>query len=253
MDLNLSQIEFSHKDLNREVKLPDCLTEELSEFIGVMVGDGHLRFSIGKQRNGTRLARSDIVISGNIREKEYLDYVRKLFYSIFNTTLSYEKDTKPGAVVLRAYSKGIVQFLNQVCEIPLNKKVDVVKIPSLIKKAPFDCQCAFLRGLADTDFSLTFKNKGKFHSYPVIKGTFKSKELVRGLNELIRKLGFIPCLLYNEYSYDRRFQKYYIQNSIYLNGKKNLNLWLKNINFSNPKFLRKIEKWKKGGFCPPNY
>lgn len=253
MGFDLSAIEVSKKDLKRRITFPEILNEELSEFIGIVIGDGHLRFLIGKQKRGTSLLRSDIIISGNANEKEYLDYVRELFFLLFNTTLSYEQDTKPGAVVLRAYSRGIVQFLNKICEIPLNRKVDFVRIPELIKKASVDCKCAFLRGLADTDFSLTFKKKSKFHSYPVIKGTFKSEGLVRDLNEMVRELGFVPCLLYDERSYDSRFQKYYVRNSIYLNGKNNLGKWLRKISFSNPKLLRKVEKWQRDGFCPPGY
>lgn len=253
MKFNLSQINYSRKDIRRELSLPNKLTEELAEFLGIMVGDGHLHCAVGEQINGGPLLRSNIVISGNINEKEYHDYVMNLFNRIFNTTFSYKKDNACKAALLKAYSKAIVQFLHKICGLPITRKDDI-RIPEIISGSSDNIKCAFIRGLADTDFCLTFKNKTiRGHSYPVIKASFKSKQLVQDVEFLLNELGFNTSTYYDEHRFDKRTLKTYILNNIYLNGEKNLKIWIKKIGFSNPKYHVRIKKWKKDGVCPPGY
>tara|TARA_Y100000310_G_scaffold118295_1_gene117151 strand:- start:44 stop:808 length:765 start_codon:yes stop_codon:yes gene_type:complete len=254
MKFDLSNIERSNSDIKRGVMLPKKLTKELSEFIGIMVGDGHLGRNVGRSKSGCKFTRSNILISGNKLEELYLKNVMDLFHRLFNLNMSYVQDTSPNAVIIRAQSKGILEFLNKICEIPLNRKTNSVKIPDIIKVASKSIKYAFLRGLADTDFSVTFKNRtNKGHNYPVIKASFKSENLVKDLENLYLELGFKYCVIYNERGYDKRFNRYDYINSIYLNGKLNFSKWFNRIGFSNSKFQRKVVKWKKDGICPPGY
>lgn len=60
--------------------------------------------------------------------------------------------------------------------------------------------------------------------------------------------------MHAEYDYkrhDKRTGKTYTSQCIYLNGKKNLNLWLKLIGTNNPKHHTKYLIWKKFGYCEP--
>ena len=253
MKLDLSNIEMSKSDIRRGIKFPQSLSPELAEFIGIMVGDGHLNFSIGKQKTGTKLIRSDIAISCNINEEDYIEYIMKLFYSLFNIHLKYSLDKRSESVLLRAHSKGLVQFINKVCEIPLNRKTDIIFVPNIIKNAQKEIKYSFLRGLADTDFSLIFRYRvGKGHNYPTIKAGFKSKILVKELEFLFKELEFKYSVLYDVIKLDKRFGPTTI-NHIYLYGKDNFARWVNNIGFSNKKFLRKVEKWQRDGVCPPKY
>jgi hypothetical protein len=253
LTFDLSDIEYSHSDIKRNIKLPSKLTADLAEFIGIMIGDGHLGFYSGKYRNGKGYVKREISISGNSCEKNYLFHINNLFYKLFNHNFNYVPEKYKNALLLRANSKSIHQFLNIKCEIPLNCKHNIVKIPFIIKKSKNNIKYAFLRGLADTDFSVTFKKKTyKKHEYPVIKASFKSKKLINDLEILFKELGFKFCTCYDEKKYDPRFGYTYI-NNIYLNGKKNLKYWINEIGFSNSKFIRKIKKWLKDGYCPPGY
>ena len=253
MKFNLSEIELSKRDTNRKISLPCFLSEELAEFIGVVIGDGNLNFRYGKNVNGGKSLKSDIRISDNKKEEEYLRYVMALFYSLFNLKMYYKQDTALNAVILKAHSKVIVQYLHKICEIPLNKKSDIVFIPEIIKKANTSIKCAFLRGLADTDFTVTFKNRtNKGHNYPVIKGSFKSNKLITDLELIFKELGFKQSVYYNEIRKDKRFNNI-IMHNIYLYGRKNFYKWIKLIGFSNNKFNRKVSKWLKDGVCPPGY
>lgn len=243
---------MSKSDIRKGVKLPECLTEELAEFMGVVAGDGHL--GVYPVKSKTRNCPSyEIKISGSSKETDYLKHVMGVFYSLFNIELCLSRDTALGARILRKYSRGVAQFLNKACGIPLNKKTDVIRIPEVIKKSDIRFKCAFLRGLADTDFTLTFKNRtGKGHNYPVISGSFKSSIPISDLETLFSELGLRYCTYYNEIRKDKRFAPV-IMHSIFLNGKENLEAWIKLIGFSNPKFRRKIEKWHVDGTCPPKY
>lgn len=253
MKFDLSKIEMSESDIRRGIKLPESLTPELAEFIGIMVGDGHLGYYPGLSTSGHKIVRSDVRIACNKNEQQYMDYIRNLFHSLFHIVLSYEPDPRSETVILRANSKIIVQYINKICGIPINRKTNVVAIPEMIKISNNNIQYAFLRGLVDTDFTLTFQNRtNKGHNYPLIKGNFKSKILVQDLEVLFEELGFKCSACYDLIRPDKRFGPTII-NGIFLYGKKNFEKWVKNIGFSNQKFLRKVEKWQKDGICPPGY
>ena len=253
MKFDLSKIEMSKQDIKKGVRLPSRLTRDLAEFVGIMVGDGHLSSFVRLDKKGRKIIQSDLKISGNKKERCYLMYIMNLFYSLFNIKLIYAQDTEPNAIILRVYSKGIVQFLSKICEIPLNRKTCTVRIPNLIKNSDSSIKYCFLRGLADTDFSLVFQNKtGKGHNYPVIKAKFRSKNLVKDLEDVFSHLRFNYCTYYNEMRKDERFEPTRIHN-IYLYGRENLRKWMSLIGFSNPKYWRKIKKWEQDGVCPPGY
>jgi len=247
-------IEKSKADIRRDIHFPEELTKNLAELIGVIIGDGHLRYSIGKTKRGTKFQRSDIIISGNIKEKPYLNHVNKLFKSLFNLDMFFVKDNRSNAVILRAHSRGLVLYLSRVCEIPISKKSSTIKIPKIIKESNNTIKCAFLKGLADTDFSLIFQNKGRRkHDYPLIKGSFRSKKLVKDLEILFKEMGFKYSTYYDEKRPDKRFKNLVVMHNIYLYGVNNLYLWIKYIGFSNLKFCRKIKKYIDDGHCPPGY
>ena len=253
MKLETSQIGMSNLDIKRNVKLPTKLTKELAEFIGIMIGDGHLTSYDYINKKGQHSFKSDIVISGNNAEKEYLEFIMDLFYNLFNLKLSYIMDNRSNAIILIAHSKGIVNFLHDVCNIPVGKKTNIVRIPPIIFISPNYIKSSFLRGLADTDFTVTFKNRtNKGHNYPLIKGSFKSKNLIKDLEKIYFYFGFKFSTYYNEPRSDKRFADYKMHN-IYLYGTSNFKKWVNKIGFSNNKFKRKIAKWEKDGVCPPGY
>ncbi len=254
MELDVSTIRVSKNDLRCGLKLPRVMTLELAEFIGIMMGDGHLGYYRGTLGNGKRYVNYQIKVAGNKAEKIYLESIMSLFRSLFSLELKYTQDTAPNAIILRKQSKGVLHFLNQVCGIPINSKVEIAMVPEIILKSQDDnIKRAFLRGLADTDFSVCFKNKYKTkHCYPVIKGTFKSKRLIQDLELLFQRLDLRYSTYYDEERHDSRFGDY-INHSIYLNGKDNFHKWIQTIGFSNPKFQVKVQQWLKHGFCPPGY
>ena len=107
---------------------------------------------------------------------------------MFKSELNCIPDPRSQTMILRFNSKGMVQFLNKICEISLNRKTDIVFVPVIIKNASKGVKYQFLRGIADTDFTVTFQNRtGKGHNYPVIKCNFKSKFLIKDLVQRMRR------------------------------------------------------------------
>ena len=250
---DISKIEVSRNDIRRCISIPETITEELAEFLGAFVGDGHLGLHSGRYGKNT-YTHYEINMSGNIEEKDYLDYINNRFNSLFNIRMYYLKQGNNKSILIKIDSKGILHFLNKICDIPLNFKTDSVRIPFIIKNSNIRMKSAFLRGLFDTDFSLSFKNKNfRGYTYPVIKGSFASKTLIEDLEEFFRDLSFKSNVIYNLKEYDKRFNKYYIKHAIYLNGKDNLKKWIYYIGSSNKKFQRKIAKWQESGSCEPRY
>lgn len=253
MEFDLSAVEMSKSDFRRGVILPKRLTKELAEFMGIVMGDGYIRCKNVINKKSHRILQSDLKISGNLKEIEYHRHIIQLFSRLFNIIPYYKRAKGSNEVIVQVHSKGIVEFCNKICGLPANKKHDIASIPSIIKQSSEEMRIAFLRGLADTDFTLTFRNRiGKGHIYPIIKAGFKSKKLVEDLEEAFSRLGLRYCTYYNDKREDKRFGPV-IMHNIYLNGEKNLRKWLRIIGFSNSKFHRKIKKWQEDGFCPPGY
>ena len=236
MTFDLSHIEFSPSDEKRKIILPTTLDEKLAELIGIIIGDGHL----GLYYSNTHIKNYEISVVGHlIDDKEYMKYVNHLFFSLFNFKL-YQKEIKNKTVIkLRINSKAILFFLNKCFRLPLNKKSRLVKIPDKILESSLEVKRAFLRGLADTDFSFSFKKKHKTrHYYPVIKGTFASSQLISDLSELFNELN-LKHYITNYIDHDKRTNKKYNKHSIFISGKENFYRWAQEIGFSNYKHILK--------------
>jgi len=248
MELLTKEIPYSNKDKLVNITLPTELNEDLAEFVGIVAGDGHLNcFS---KRNWNSFS---ITITGSISEDiEYFNIaVQPLFTRLFNTRLRVTYQTHKNYFNANNCSKAIVIYLNKNFQIPIGNKCSLIHIPRNIIESE-NLVLPFVRGLADTDFSLGFKNKGKSHSYPVIKGSFKSRAIVEDLNKVLRNFEFSTNVCFNESNFDKRFGIGYERHSIYISGHKNLERWMAIIGFRNPRLVSKYMTWKKLGFCPPN-
>jgi hypothetical protein len=242
-----SSIKFSWKDKIKGIKLPQELTEELAEDIGIHIGDGSMYLS-GPSKQSYILR-----YSGHVTEdKEYyfnriIPLKKTLFNVKTNGKIFKPRNNEFGIVIC---SKAVYNFYLKIISIPSGKKYEIIDIPKIIKMSNREIQCSFIRGLADTDFSITFKRKSTKHDlnyYPVISANFASKKLVKDLKLILTDLGFKVVTLERM---GRRYEKFHQTNVININGRKNLKLWMKLIGFNNPKHVTKYLIWKKFGFCP---
>jgi len=247
MRLDTSKVEFSIKDIKNKIKIPKSMTKELAYLIGVHIGDG----TMGLYKN-----KKDYQISYTghlLDEKEFhIGIIKPLFKKLFNKETKISFDLRRNHSSLRTYlrSKAIFTFFNRSLYLPLGPKTNC-DIPSVIKNSNLGIRKAFLRGLADTEFCLTFKRRYREkHYYPSIKFAIQSRKLKESVLNLLKELGFTPCSLTN-YSNYKKNTKTFI-NTIDLNGCESINLWFRKIGFNSTKHLTKYNVWKKFCFCPPN-
>ncbi len=249
MKLALSRVEFSKYDEKIKIKVPRTLTPKLAYFIGIHVGDGTLVYDKSKYHY-------IIGYTGHLIDEWdfHRDIITPLVRELFNKDVIQTEDLRENKKSVRIFfkSKAIFTFLSKVIELPVGSK-KTLGIPSIIKMANNTIKMNFIRGLADTDFTLTFKKKYRsVHYYPSIAISSASKSLINDLKNVLIDLSFRPYYLKSYKKFDRRNSTYYHGAEIDLNGLYNLNLWMKKIGFTSTKHLTKYEIWKKYGYCPPN-
>ena len=247
MNFDLSKINFSRFDLKRGLKLPRRLDEKLAEDMGIMVGDG----SIGKIVRPKRAVDYQIMCYGNAITDSlfYGNYVKNLKKDLFN--LNFQFSNKPkNTCELRINSKGLLEFYTKIIGLPLGRKGNL-RVPLLIMNSTNKIKSAFIRGLADSDFSFTFRRKSKnIMYYPLIKLQTISNNLVSDLKNILEDMHFKTTTSYGLKSIHPLTKSLLTNHQISLNGKYNLERWMTNIKFNNPKNILKYNLWKKHGFCP---
>ena len=247
MILDLSNIQFSRGDLKKGIKLPQTITSGLAELLGIHIGDGSM-YKCGPS-NDSYVIR---YYGHKIDDKAYFTvYLPKLIKDVFNSPSSKLDEYRGNEARITICSKAISEFYNKIFHIKYGNKTRDADIPALIKGARAEIKCAFLRGLADTDFSISFKKKSVkgLHKYPVISGLFASKSIVKSAEDILKDIGIIPTVTYDIVS--KRYEKAYLGHRIDINGRQNFDLWMKKIGFRNQKHLTKILVWEKLGYCPP--
>ena len=247
MNLNNDGVEFSKKDLSKNINLPNYLTPELAEIVGIILGDGHLEYNKKYSNNVIYLVQ----VSGSSSEdiEYYKNEINPLFYKLFNTKFNifFRRNDE---LDVRLYSKAITTFIKNL-GVKSGRKVDNNGIPDIILNSNDEIKKSFLRGVFDTEGSITFKKDYfKKHSKPIISLAMKSADFVLQLRRLLEELDFVP-IFYKEEYLDNRSGKITVRYRIELAGKKNLKKYLEIIGFRNPRHLTKIAIWEKFGFYPP--
>src|SRR3989338_2985266 len=122
------------------VKFPKKLTKELAEFIGLVIGDGHLDIHKLEFHN----------ICKELRER-YVSLLAMfgIKYRIFDSRTT---------TVVQVTARALNKVISEVFEIPFGNKSSKVVIPKVILQSDDSILAAFLRGYFDTDGYVS-KNK----------------------------------------------------------------------------------------------
>ena len=160
------EINPSWADIKRKIKIPEKMTEELSEEIGIHIGDGNVYVCTNKQGGKS----FQYTVSGDLtNEEEYHNYIKELMKKIYNIDTSILKRINKNNIDSRIKSKSIIEFKNKILGLPIGKKKNI-KIPKeIMNNKEFSRRCAV--GIIDTDFSITssLSITGKLHSLIIIK------------------------------------------------------------------------------------
>ena len=142
MDLSKNEFVFNEdenfyflkgKTNSQVVKFPKKLTVELAEFLGLVIGDGHLD-----------KLKLEFYNSNEFLRNKYISLVR-----VFG--LNYRVFKSKTTSVVQINSRVLNNILNKVFDIPFGKKSDKVCIPEKILKSGEKILAGFLRGYFDTD------------------------------------------------------------------------------------------------------
>lgn len=180
MEFNLNTVQLSYNDLKKDLTLPKEPSKELSEFIGILTGDGYIGYY--KKHNNYILE----ICGHSHLDLVYLQsYVKNLIKNLFNLEPSYTIRSEQNTCRVRVCSKGLIQYLERIGFV--KGKKEQIKIPEWIFKNDSFMKY-FVRGLVDTDGSLMlFASK---NNYPAISITSKSKILISQISTWLIKKGF---------------------------------------------------------------
>ncbi len=238
MKFDLSEIKLSRIDKKRGLKLPMVPSKELAEFVGILAGDGYVNFT--RQEN----SHYTINIAGDSRlDYEYLRlHVKPLIEKLFKITPRFNIRNNQNLAQLNLSSKGLVKYLEKIGY--FKHKSKIIRVPNWIKNNEIYMKY-FIKGLADTDFSLMiYKNRKHYPPYPIVAISLKCKELITLLAHFLRKKGFLVNLIRNEVKVEKRlgYENTFVDR-IKLSGRQNLRLWMNIIGFRNSRHLNKYDKY----------
>lgn len=204
-------------NVRKEFIYPSQDNPHFAEFIGVMLGDGH----IGS--NGQLC-----VTLNSIADKSYLDYVLKLIAQLFDCTPNYFKEKNANAVNIYLSGKNIIDFLI-LSGMKIGDKVkQQVDVPEWIKQSS-ELSRWCLRGLMDTDggiFTNSYVINGKSYVYPKTNFTNASQPLLDFVFNTLKLNGFHPN---NK-----------VPRKVWLYSREESLRYLKTIGSSNERLLKKI-------------
>lgn len=194
----------------KPITVPDH-SEELAEFLGIILGDGNVRSDF------------QVAISSNPKtEQFYADYVSQLLGSLFGlrASLRYRSDYGMELVI---NSRGLVDFL---CSQGMTKG-DKIKKGACLPAWVFDNELTrkgAVKGLFDTDgcvYRHSYLVNGVIYQYPKLAFTSYSAKIRKQFDELLNLLAFHPkeyrnrVYLYSQQEALRYFQEIGTHNPAY--------------------------------------
>lgn len=204
-------------------KLPEIkFNDKLAEFVGAVLGDGHVQFNEEKGVYHIRIA-GDLV-----KDKEYHTYLRNLVKKIFNLKAVEQKMPKNNERFLDVYSKNLVKLFISMGINSGNKIKNQSTIPEWVwgdKKFVRAC----VRGLIDTDGSIFRMSRRDSHLLRISFTNYNQKLLEDTRNALI-ELGFHPSKIISEKQF-------------FISRKEDISKYLKEISFSNRKHSERLNKF----------
>ena len=162
---------YQNKYMEKKIIQPK-MNSFLSEIFGVLNGDGHLDFK-----------NNEISVVGSVLEKDYFNYIKKLFENSFNLKFKIiQQNTK---LKLRVYSKKLSKLLNEKYNIPKGNKIGKLRIPEQVYSSK-KWLASYIRGLFDTDGTFYIRRKND----PVIEISSADGVYLKEICNVLILLGF---------------------------------------------------------------
>jgi len=210
-------------------KIPKVnFNEKLSEFIGAVLGDGHVCYfkSTNKKR---KIGVYQIKIAGDlVKDKEYHSYLKNLGKEIFSLNGRERKRPKNNERFLEFTSRKLIELFISIGIKPGNKIKNQSTIPKWIfKNKQYLRTC--LRGLIDTDGSIHRMSRRDWKLLR-INFTNHNRTLLKDTREAFILCGFNPS-------------KIICNRNFYISRQKEIEKYIKEIGFKNNKHLKRLEEF----------
>ena len=202
-------------------------SKELAEFYGAMLGDGNShRTKYYKHRDDKRgVFVIRIVGDSRLDKKYHSEYLKPIIENLFQVKVRVGNFKNSNAMFLEVHGVRLVEFLEKKGFPPGNKIKNKLRIPDWIKSNKNYLK-ACLRGLYDTDgsvYKLTNQNSHQICFTNVNQG------LMGDVRDGLISLGINCSKISNK--------------DIYITKKSELRKFLKLVNFSNDRHLKKVKMW----------
>ena len=210
-----------HKNNLKRIKLPSK-NAKLAEFIGVILGDGHI---------SNHEKTYSIRIAGHSKDdKDYLKiYLAKLVEDLFHFKPSFHVGKSSNVIYLSIYGKELITFFSKMNLHPGNKVVNKSTIPNWIwEKDLYLKRC--IRGLFDTDACI-YKLLPHWPGLFQIQFKNKNFKLIRDARKALIRLGFIVSKL-RKPNRDGLLM-------LYITRKNEIKKYVHNIGFKNTKHQKR--------------
>jgi hypothetical protein len=175
----IEELTYGAGNTHKIVKAPKFLTKNLCKIAGAIIADGHLIKHIKKSGSPSYL------ISIDDEFKDNLDRFCEWMKEEFGTIMQPKYSRKNNYWRVDFGNKIIYRYLNKLLEVPIGKKHEIVKTPSLIKFADLSLKISFLNGLFLFDGGIG--SKSIYFNYST-----KSITLLKEVKETLMELNIEP-------------------------------------------------------------
>ncbi|MFX0114881.1 MAG: AAA family ATPase [Candidatus Hodarchaeota archaeon] len=173
--------------LGHNRKVPLFMTEELMYIIGILAGDGHLRYS---HSAGTV---TQIILTN--KDPAVQEYYSKTIKTTFGVDIKFDSRYPE---TLYFNSRPIGDFLSNL-GIPYSDKSTTIKVPPFISTLPDHMLGSYLQGLFDADGSIQFTTRSKKKGQAIrITYYSKSKDLAIGIKLCLLRFGILSTLRFRQ-------------------------------------------------------
>ncbi len=207
--------------LAKNIRLPPKNDSLLAEFIGIILGDGHIE-------DYSKTGNANIDIVGHLYEDRiYLEnHVSKIIKTLFNIDPRYRIFNKNNGLCIRLQSIKVVKFLKNSGLKPGNKIKNKQGIPKWVFNNKKILSCC-IRGLFDTDGSVYLCGNGTL--LPRIGLECHNKILRKDIRKALLILGYHP------------FKSWVLNKRIAIYRKQDVVKYLSNVGFRNQKHIKKFD------------
>ena len=181
-----------------------------------------------------------IYLSNDSEEQDfYTQVVGPLIFKPFRIEAHLYFRPHQQALALSFHSRQLIEYLNY--KMGYLEYGSAKQIPKTIRDSTPSIKCAFLCGLFDADGALVFslKSYGSY-CYPTVEIKSVDLVIVSSTKEMLVELGFRASI--------RKSAESWV---VSVNGKAQLERWMRLIGSYNIKHLSKYLLWKEHGSCPP--